>query len=175
VPLGVVGGYWYGSTYYWPDSYVSVTEPYCSGPTPDGCVLRWEDVKTEEGEIVRQCVKLCPRADAPPPVPAPAVSEPIPPAPPPPPAGACLVDIFSEPNFAGETDETDENQPELAEWDKAIASIEVKSGTWDFFTEPDFKGDAMRLTPGKYPTLTDTFNKKIGSFLCLDSKVEDNK
>jgi len=86
-----------------------------------------------------------------------------------------LVDIFSEPNFAGETDETDENQPDLGEWDKIIASIEVKSGTWDFFTEPDFKGDALRLAPGKYPTLTGTFNKKIGSFLCLDNKVEDNK
>lgn len=168
----MLGGYWYGSTYYWPESYVEVGESYCSGPTPDGCVLRWQDVQTEEGETVTQCVKLCPRAEATPPVPRPAVTEPIPPAPSPPPAGSCVVDIFSEPNFGGQTDETNEDQPELDEWDNTIASIEVKSGTWDFFTEPDFKGDAMRLAPGKYPTLGSSFDKKIGSFLCLDNKAD---
>jgi len=166
----VLGGYWYGTNYYWPDSYVEVGRSYCSGPTPDGCVLRWQDVQTDEGETITQCVKLCPRVDATPPVPAPAVTEPVPPAPPPPPAGACLADIFAEPNFAGKTDETDENQPDLGEWDKAIASIEVNSGTWDFYTEPDFKGEVMRLEPGKYGTLGGNFNKSIGSFLCLDNK-----
>jgi hypothetical protein len=168
VPLGVGLGWWYGSTYYWPNTYVEVAEPYCAGPTEDGCVLRWQDVQTEEGDTIPQCVKLCPRADVPPPIPQPAVTEQIPPAPVAA-AGKCLVDIFAEANFGGQTDETDENQPDLGEWDKAISSVEVKSGTWDFFTEPDFKGDVIRLAPGKYPTLNPNFNKKIGSFLCLDN------
>ena len=46
----------------------------------------------------------------------------------------------------------------------------MKSGTWDFYTEPDFKGDVIRMAAGKYPTLAGTFNKKIGSFLCLENK-----
>jgi hypothetical protein len=79
-----------------------------------------------------------------------------------------LLDIFAEPNFAGKSDETDEDQPGLGDWDNAISSIEVKAGTWDFFTEPDFKGEVMRLPPGKYGTLAETFSKHIGSFLCND-------
>ena len=79
-----------------------------------------------------------------------------------------MLDIFADPNLAGKSDETDEDQPALGDWDNAISSVEVKSGSWDFFTEPDFKGEVMRLPPGKYPGLGPTFTKHIGSFMCLD-------
>jgi hypothetical protein len=88
--------------------------------------------------------------------------------PPAPKAEGCLLDIFAEPNFAGNSDETGEDQPQLGDWENAIGSIEVKSGTWNVFTEPDFQGEVMRLPPGKYDKLDEPFSKRIGSFLCLD-------
>jgi hypothetical protein len=102
-----------------------------------------------------------------PPIPAPAVAVPAPVVTAPV-AGACLLDIFAEPNFGGKTDETDESQPELGEWDKVISSLEVKAGTWDFFTEPDFKGEVMRTPPGRYGDIGPKFTKQIGSFQCID-------
>ena len=165
VPFGVLGGIYIGETYYWPYGYVEIARPYCTGITEDGCTLRWEEVQTEDGGTIPQCVQLCPRPGVAAPVPPPAVAEPAPAVAP---AGACLLDIFADPGFAGKSDETDENQSELGEWDNAISSIEVKSGTWDFFTEPDFKGEVMRLPPGKYPDLGATFTKHIGSIMCLD-------
>jgi hypothetical protein len=34
---------------------------YCAGYTEDGCVLRWAEVPTEEGDLVPQCVTYCPQ------------------------------------------------------------------------------------------------------------------
>ena len=115
-----------------------------------------------------QCVQLCPRAGVAPPVPPPAVAEPEPAAPPAAPAGACTVDIFDQRDFGGKSDETSENQADLGEWNDAIGSIEVKTGTWDFFTDSDFKGEVMRLTPGKYGYLGTKFTKNIELFMCID-------
>jgi hypothetical protein len=79
-----------------------------------------------------------------------------------------MLDIFAEPDFKGDSDETGDDQPELGNWENAIRSIEVKSGTWNFYTEPDYKGEVMRLPPGKYGTLDEPFSKKVGSFSCID-------
>jgi hypothetical protein len=167
VPLTGITGFYIGTRYYWPDGYVEVARPQCTGVTPEGCALRWQDVPTDDGGTIAQCVQLCPKAEAPP-VPvcpatcAPALPEPAAAT------GGCLLDIFAEPNFAGNNDETDEDQPELGDWENGIGSIEVKSGNWNFFTEPDFKGEVMRLAPGKYGTLNEPFAKTIGSFQCID-------
>jgi hypothetical protein len=165
----VLGGLYYGTTYYWPDAYVAIGRPYCRGVTPDGCVLRWREVELDDGSTEWQCVRLCPRANVAPPVPPPAVPEPLPepaPAQTAVPAGSCSLSIFSEANFAGDTDEATEDQPELDVWHNEIASLQVKTGTWDFYSEPDYQGDVMRLGPGQYPTLDAAWTKRIGSFMC---------
>jgi hypothetical protein len=60
-----------------------------------------------------------------------------------------------------------EDQPRLSEagWKNEIASVQVKAGTWDFFAEDDFGGEAMRLPPGTYADLG-PWTKKVGSFMC---------
>ena len=30
------------------------------GQTEDGCELMWQDVQTEEGDVIEQCVAYCP-------------------------------------------------------------------------------------------------------------------
>ena len=52
-------------------------------------------------------------------------------------------------------------------WQDAISSIQVQSGTWDFFTDDDFGGNTMRLATGTYPMLTPDWDKKINSFMCV--------
>ena len=90
-------------------------------------------------------------------------------APPPVPQGSCEVTIYSDPNFGGTGVTTGEEQPALSQsgWQNQIASIQVKSGTWDFFTDENFAGAPMRLQPGPYQDLGPEWTKKIGSFMCV--------
>jgi len=162
--FGAISAVLIGGTYYWANSYVAVGRPYCSGVTPDGCQLNWQYVGFEDGDGDYQCVQFCPRPSEP--APAQAVALVAPPAAP---AGGCQMTIFAEPAFAGLSAPTGENQPRLGAvgWKDQIASLQVESGTWDFFTEEDFHGESMRLAPGPYPQLTPEWNKKIGSFMCV--------
>jgi Beta/Gamma crystallin len=153
-------GYTIGGTYYYPQDYVSVAQPACTGYTDDGCALRWQDVSTNDGSTIPQCVQFCPRdrtAAPPPEAAAPAEARP----------GSCEVDVFVDLDLAGDNFRTTEDQPSLGNWDKVIRSINVISGTWDFFTESDYGGDSMRLTPGTYRDLGDNWQDQIGSFHCV--------
>ena len=69
-----------------------------------------------------------------------------------------------QPQFAGVSAPSDVDQPQLAEagWKNEIASIQVKAGTWDFFTEDEFAGENMRLPPGPYPDLGPQWTKRSG-------------
>jgi beta/gamma crystallin len=166
VPIGLLGVAFWGGSYWYPDGYVSVAAPYCSGVTPDGCQLYWRDVNFEDGGGAPQCVQYCPQSGPPP---AQFVTLPPPPPPPPePPPGACQVTIFADPNFAGVSAPTGDNQPDLSQtgWQNAIASLQVQSGTWDFFSDNDFGGESLRLGPGTYPMLPPEWVKKINSFMC---------
>jgi hypothetical protein len=158
-----------GAGYFWPDAYVNVGRPYCTGATPDGCHLNWQVVNFDDGGRAFQCVQFCPRADAPPPPQAVAL---VPP-PPLPAAGACEVSVYSEPNFAGQDATTGEEQPALSQtgWQDQIVSIQVKSGVWDFFSEENFGGNNMRLRPGSYRALGPEWAKKINSFMCVMTAV----
>ncbi|MBO0754056.1 MAG: beta/gamma crystallin family protein, partial [Bradyrhizobiaceae bacterium] len=161
--LGVVlidGSYWY------PDGYVSMEGPACTGTTADGCQLEWRMVDFEdgEGEPQPQCVQYCPQAGPPPQQvatlpPAPAIAE----------GGECQTTIYSEPNFAGNSAPTGDSQPILSTtgWRNEIASIVVAAGTWDFFTEENFGGESLRLTAGTYPRLAPEWTRHIGSFMCV--------
>jgi hypothetical protein len=164
VPFTAIGVALIGGAYYYPDAYVSVARPYCSGITPDGCQLNWQEVPFEGGGAEWQCVQFCPRPNAIPPPQAVALV-----APPPMPQGSCEVTIFSDMNFGGTGVTTGEEQPALSQsgWQNQIASIQVKSGTWDFFTDENFAGGTMRLQPGPYQDLGPEWTKKIGSFMCI--------
>jgi hypothetical protein len=82
--------------------------------------------------------------------------------------GQCEVEIFAEPGLKGLSAPTDEDQESLDEvgWKNAIASVLVKSGTWDFYTDDNYAGTMMRLAPGSYTQLPADWNKKIASFQC---------
>ena len=165
VPVALLGVVVIGGSYWYPDGYVSMDGPACTGFTPDGCQLQWRMVDFEDGGGEPQCVQYCPRVGPPPEQVA------ILPPPPPPPAenGACQTTIYSEPNFAGNSAPTGDSQPSLSQtgWRNEISSIVVGAGTWDFFSDETFGGESMRLAPGTYPTLSAEWTKRIGSFLCV--------
>ena len=166
VPFTAIGVALIGGAYYYPDAYVSVARPYCSGITPDGCQLNWQEVPFEGGGSEWQCVQFCAHPDRP--RPAQAVALVV--APPAPAGGGrCEVEIFAQPQFAGLNAPSDVDQPRLidAGWKNEVASIQVKAGTWDFFSEDEFAGDSMRLAPGPYPDLGPQWTKRIGSFMCV--------
>jgi hypothetical protein len=153
-----------GGAYYYPDAYVGFARPYCTGLTPDGCQLNWQQVNFEDGGGDWQCVQYCQRPNAIPPPQAVALTPP-----PPVPQGTCEVTVFSDPNFAGTDVTTGDEQPTLSQsgWQNQIASIQVKNGTWDFFSDENFAGQTMRLEPGPYQDLGPEWTKKIGSFQCV--------
>jgi hypothetical protein len=164
VPVGALGIALISGSDWYPDGYVSIAGPACYGFTPDGCQLQWRMVDFADGGAEPQCVQYCPEAGPPP-----AAAAPLPPAPAFAMAGKCEVTIFSDPNFAGLSAPTSENQPQLSQtgWQNEISSLQVKAGTWDFFSDENFGGESMRMTAGQYPTLTPEWNKRIGSFMCV--------
>jgi Beta/Gamma crystallin len=167
VPLAVLGIVAIGGSYWYPDGYVSVAQPYCTGLTPDGCQLTWRMVDFEGGGEAPQCVQYCPQVGPPP---APSQLAALPPPPPPAPAnGTCQMTIFAEPNFAGAAAPTSDAQAQLGEagWLNEISSIQVQSGEWEFYPEENFGGVSMRLDPGDYPSLAPEWTKRIGSFQCV--------
>ena len=44
----------------------------------------------------------------------------------------------------------------------------MKSGTWDFYSEPDYGGQMVRLSPGQYANL-EGWDKEISSFMCTQT------
>jgi hypothetical protein len=164
VPVGLLGVAVIGSSYWYPDGYVSLAGPACYGFTPDGCQLEWRMVAFEDGGGEPQCVQYCPQSGPPP-----ATAAPLPPPPALMQSGKCEVTIYADPNFAGLSSPTSDNQATLSQagWQNEISSIQVQSGTWDFFSGEDFDGESMRLTSGEYPTLAPEWTKRIGSFMCV--------
>jgi hypothetical protein len=164
-PFTALGVVLVGGAYYYPDAYVGFARPYCAGVTPDGCQLNWQQVNFEDGGGSDwQCVQYCQRPNAVPPPQAVALTPP-----PPMPEGSCEVTVFSDGNFAGTGVTTNDEQPALSQsgWQNQIASIQVKSGTWDFFSDENFAGQTMRLQPGPYQDLGPEWTRKIGSFVCV--------
>jgi beta/gamma crystallin len=165
IPLGILGVVLIGGSYWYPDGYVSVAQPLCTGVTPDGCQLNWRMVDFEDGGGAPQCVQYCPQAGPPPA----RVAELPPPLPPAPANGTCEMTIFADPNFAGLSAPTSESQPTLSQagWMNEISSVQVQSGTWEFYADENFGGVSMRLEPGPYPNLAPEWTKRIGSFQCV--------
>jgi hypothetical protein len=164
VPLTALGVVVLGGAYYYPDAYLTLARPYCTGVTPDGCRLNWQRIDFEDGNGEWQCVQFCRRLGLPPPPRTVALI-----APPAMAQGACELAIFSEPNFGGTNATAADEQPNLGEngWQNQIASVQVKSGTWDFFSDQQFTGETMRLAPGSYADLGPQWTKRAGSFMCV--------
>jgi hypothetical protein len=165
IPVGLLGVALIGGSYWYPDGYVAIAGPLCTGLTPDGCQLEWRTVNFEDGGYATQCVQYCPQA-GPPPAQVATL--------PPPPAlalnGNCQLTIYENANFGGLSAPTSDNQPLLSEagWKDEISSIQVESGTWDFFNDENFGGESMRMAAGSYPQLVPEWNKRIGSFMCVE-------
>jgi hypothetical protein len=167
VPVGLLGVALIGGSYWYPDGYVSMDGPACTGFTAGGCQLQWRMVDIEDGGSEPQCVQYCPQAAAPPP---PQDVATLPPAPPlPSDNGVCQTTIYSDPNFAGNSAPTGEGQPSLSQsgWRNEISSIVVGAGVWEFFSDENFAGESMLLPPGTYATLPADWTKRIGSFMCV--------
>lgn len=60
VALSTLSAIMIGSNEYYPYAYITAPEDYCQGLTEDGCELNWEQVQTEEGDVIDQCVAYCP-------------------------------------------------------------------------------------------------------------------
>jgi Beta/Gamma crystallin len=159
IGMGLLSGFAIGRDIYYPAGYVALAQPACSGGTDDGCALRWQSVSTNDGAAIPQCVQFCPRNGA--------AAAPVPAGPPvASPREGCEVEVFHEPNLSGASAKTTEDQPVLNEWDKQISSIHVISGTWEFSSEQQYGGDAVRLLPGTYQNLAE-WDKQTSSFMCV--------
>jgi len=55
-----------------------------------------------------------------------------------------------------------------AGWLNEISSVQVQTGTWEFYADENFGGASMRLSPGQYPNLAPEWTKHIGSFQCVE-------
>jgi hypothetical protein len=165
VPITALGVVVLGGAYYYPDAYLTTSRNYCEGISPEGCRLNWQRVDFEDGDGDWQCVQYCRRPGAQAPPRTVALLAP----PPPPQGGACDISIYAEPNFGGTNAQASTEQAQLSEngWQNQIASVRVKSGTWDFFSDQGFTGETMRLGPGEYPNLGPEWTKKAGSFMCV--------
>jgi hypothetical protein len=161
IGISLLTGWAIGDVFYYPEGYVAYSQPLCTGYTDDGCVLRWQDVATDDGSTIPQCVQACPKVRKPVEVTTPA---PVAAAP----RKGCEVVVFADKNLQGQSFKTTDDQPLLNDqWDKQISSIQVVAGTWDFSTEAQYGGDAMRLAPGSYRDLGATWDDQISSFQCI--------
>lgn len=80
-------------------------------------------------------------------------------------AQAAEVTIYKQPNFAGGALTLKDNANNLATsgFHDQASSIEVKSGRWEFCSQPDFKGDCVTLDSGRYATLDQKINHRVES------------
>ena len=73
------------------------------------------------------------------------------------------ITIYKQPNFSGEQLTLRDTRTDLSGtgfYDQ-VSSIVIRSGRWEFCSQPDFKGDCEVLGPGGYATLNQRLNHRI--------------
>ena len=79
----------------------------------------------------------------------------------------CLVSVYDERDFDGNVWTTSADQPDLGDkWSNRITSVQVISGTWDFFLEPKYQNEMLTLENGTYSYVGDDWKDQINSFRC---------
>jgi hypothetical protein len=80
-------------------------------------------------------------------------------------AQAAEVTIYKQPNFSGGALTLKDSANNLATsgFHDQASSIEVRSGRWEFCSQPDFRGDCVTLDAGKYATLDQKINHRVES------------
>ncbi|MCC7348219.1 MAG: beta/gamma crystallin family protein [Variibacter sp.] len=154
---------YFGTEPYYGYGYVAAPRPYCTGVSEEGCALAWRDVRAEDGTVVPQCVQYCRRGVTPSVVSAAQQA--------PPPSGneqGCEMKGFAEPNLQGQSFTTGDNYPAMDEWKQQVQSLQVVSGTWDFYSDDNYGGEVIRLGPGAYRTLGENWTSAISSFMCSE-------
>ena len=84
----------------------------------------------------------------------------------------CEVKGYSEANLQGQSFTTGDSYPTMDEWKQQIGSLEVVSGTWDFYSDDNYGGELIRLTPGQYRTLGDNWTNAISSFMAASPAMK---
>src|SRR3954469_3321495 len=81
-------------------------------------------------------------------------------------AAACSVTVYQHINFGGAQLHSTGSRRDLRRfnWNDQISSIQVHSGTWQFFEHIHFGGSVMRVGPGSYSALGGNWNDQISSF-----------
>lgn len=92
-------------------------------------------------------------------------------------AHAAEVTIYKQPNFSGAalTLKNDANNLATAGFHDQASSIVVKSGKWEFCSQPDFRGDCVTLDRGEYPTLKQALNHRVESVREVSRVAEREK
>lgn len=82
--------------------------------------------------------------------------------------GVCEAVVYSKKDFQGDTVIFTEDQPYVGDdWNDTISSLEAKSGKWEFFQDPDYGGDRVRLFAPHTLSLDDRWAGKISSARCI--------
>jgi hypothetical protein len=93
-------------------------------------------------------------------------------------ASAGQVVIYTQPNFAGTSRTFSNDDVNLVDngINDQASSVVVKSGRWQFCSQPNFQGDCQVLDPGQYATLPQVLNHRIESFReVAPVAINDNK
>jgi hypothetical protein len=87
------------------------------------------------------------------------------------------VVIYSQPNFSGKSVTLNGDATTLVPHgiqDQA-SSIQVRSGRWEFCSQPNYAGDCVTLASGDYPALEQRLNHRIESVREVDRVVADGR
>jgi hypothetical protein len=97
---------------------------------------------------------------------SPVAAEPWPQAQPPQPT--CLVIVYRDAGFSGESWAITDDQPYVGDrWNDQISSVRIVAGVWQFFWDANYGGEQFTSRPGDYPYVGNHWNDQISSMRCV--------
>ena len=89
------------------------------------------------------------------------------PAPEPSDARGCVIQVFWDANYGGESWTVSNDTPWVGDhWNDQISSVKVIAGVWDFYWDAQYQGEVFRTGPGNYSYVGDHWNDQLSSFRC---------